>query len=158
MELRPARVVELEAVLALAVAFYSEDGFTTPEARLSSHLQALLRSSAARVTVASEGTVLLGFAVTTTSFGLENGLIAELEDLYVVPAARRRGVARSLIDDSVRWAGALGCAQLELVVAPNGHDVSSLLDYYRRRGFHDEGRRLLAHRLTGDSRDVERRE
>ncbi|HJP79006.1 MAG TPA: GNAT family N-acetyltransferase [Pseudonocardiaceae bacterium] len=157
MEIRAAQAGELAAVLALAVAFYAEDGFTTPETRLRTHLQALLRTPAARVAVASEGTALLGFAVTTTSFGLENGLIAELEDLYVVPSARRRGVARGLIDDSVQWAGALGCAQLELVVAPNGHDASSLLDYYRRRGFHDEGRLLLAHRLTGDSRDLERR-
>jgi hypothetical protein len=37
------------------------------------------------------------------------------------------------------------------VVAPNGQDVTHLLEYYRRRGFADEGRRLLARRLVGDS-------
>jgi aminoglycoside 6'-N-acetyltransferase I len=147
MELRPAQPAELDAVLALAVAFYAEDGFTTAETRLRAHLRVLLDSSAARVMVASDGNELLGFAVTTTSFGLEDGLIAELEDLYVVPAARLHGIARRLIDDSVQWAGEHGCAHLELVVAPNGRDASSLLAYYNRRGFSDDGRRLLARPL-----------
>lgn len=135
-------------MLALAVAFYAEDGFTTTAARLRTHLDVLLRSSAARVAVASDGHELVGFAITTTSFGLENGRIAELEDLYVVPAARRHGIAGRLIDDSVHWAREYGCAQLELVVAPNGGDVSSLLTYYGHRGFRDDERKLLTRRLA----------
>jgi hypothetical protein len=33
---------------------------------------------------------------------------------------------------------------LEIVIAPNGHDVTHLLSYYRARGFVDEGRQVLA--------------
>ena len=33
---------------------------------------------------------------------------------------------------------------LEVVVAPNGQDVTHLFAYYRARGFVDEGRRILA--------------
>lgn len=99
--LRTAGPADLAAVLPLAVAFYAEDGFDTGEHALRSNLSVLLASPAARVTVVQSATQLLGFAVTTTSFGLENGLIAELEDLFVVPMARRRGLGDRLIADSV---------------------------------------------------------
>lgn len=86
----------------------------------------------------------VAFAITTTSFGLENGPVAELEDLYVTPDARRLGLAAALIADSAAWARGRGCRQLELVVAPNGLDVTHLLRYYERRGFIEDGRQLLA--------------
>ncbi|WP_431957846.1 GNAT family N-acetyltransferase [Nocardia lijiangensis] len=144
---RAAGPVDLSAVLALAVAFYSEDGFATGEPELRGNLATLLASPAARVAVAHSADRLLGFAVTTTSFGLESGLVAELEDLFVVPAARRRGLAGQLIEDSVGWARERGCRCLELVIAPNGRDVGHLFAYYLARGFHNDGRRLISRRL-----------
>lgn len=145
--LRAAGPADLAAVVALAVAFYAEDGFATGEHALRSNLAVLLASPAARVAVVQSPDRLLGFAVTTTSFGLENGLIAELEDLFVVPAARRRGLAGRLIADSVGWARERGCQHLELVIAPNGRDVGHLFDYYRAHGFLDDGRHLISHPL-----------
>ncbi|PXX54773.1 aminoglycoside 6'-N-acetyltransferase I [Nocardia tenerifensis] len=144
---RAAGSGELAAVLAMAVAFYAEDGFSTGEKELRDNLTTLLASSAARVAVACSGDQLLGFAITTTSFGLENGLIAELEDLFVVPGARRRGLAGLLIEDSAGWARERGCRCLELVVAPNDREVGHLFAYYRERGFRDDGRRLISRRL-----------
>jgi aminoglycoside 6'-N-acetyltransferase I len=158
MSLRTAAGGDFEAILELAVDFYAEDGFTTPRPALARHLRHLLGSDAAHVAVAEAGGAeaggaeaggaIAGFAISTSSYGLENGLIAELEDLYVAPAARRRGLAGRLIEDSVRWATGIGAAHLENVVAPNGLDVSHLLRYYRARGFADDGRRLLARPLT----------
>ncbi|MGK8557856.1 GNAT family N-acetyltransferase [Nocardia gipuzkoensis] len=141
--LRAAGHVDLAAVLALAVAFYSEEGFTSSEQALRSNLAALLTSPTARVAVADSADQLLGFAVTTTGFGLENGLIAELEDLFVVPTARRRGLAGRFIEDSAGWARQQGCGSLELVIAPNGRDVGHLFDFYLARGFQNDGRRLI---------------
>jgi GNAT superfamily N-acetyltransferase len=43
--------------------------------------------------------------------------VAELEDLFVVPIARHRGLGRRLIADSVVWAREQGCQRMELVVA-----------------------------------------
>lgn len=143
MDIRTAAPHDLGAILDLAVAFYTEDGFTTPRERLALHLRKLLTSDAARVAVIEEHDAVVAFAVSTSSYGLENGLIAELEDLYVTPAARRRGLAQALIDDSARWAWEIGAAHLEIVIAPNGLDVGHLYRYYRARGFRDEGRRML---------------
>ncbi|MFI6735414.1 GNAT family N-acetyltransferase [Nonomuraea sp. NPDC050451] len=148
MSIRTAREADLPALLALAVAFYEEDGFTTPEGDLKANLTTLITSPAARVAVSEEDGRVIAFAITTTSFGLESGLIAELEDLYVAPEARRRGEANRLIEDSRSWAAELGCSLLEIVIAPNGNDVSHLFDFYGKRGFLDEGRRLLSRPLS----------
>jgi aminoglycoside 6'-N-acetyltransferase I len=147
MPIRTATPDDLPSLLALAVAFYEEDGFSTPEAKLRTNLTTLVDSPTARVVVSEVDGAVVAFAITTTTFGLENGLIAELEDLYVAPEARRRGEAQRLIEDSTRWAAGRGCAHLEIVIAPNGQDVSHLFDFYRARGFLDEGRRLLGRPL-----------
>jgi GNAT superfamily N-acetyltransferase len=148
MTLRPATAGDLPVLLDLAVAFYQEDGFATPRPALAAHLRVLLDSPGrARVAVTVEDGQVAGFGITTTTFGLENGLIAELEDLYVAPAWRRRGLARALIEDSAAWAAGIGAAQLEIVIAPNGQDVSHLFRYYAARGFTDDGRRLLSRPL-----------
>ncbi|GAA2632438.1 GNAT family N-acetyltransferase [Paractinoplanes durhamensis] len=148
MTLRTAVPGDFDAVLALAVDFYAEDGFATPRSRLAAHLEHLLGSDAAHVAVIASGGAVVAFAISTSSYGLENGLIAELEDLYVAPDFRRRGLAASLIEDSAAWATGIGAAQLELVVAPNGTDASHLFRYYRADGFVDEGRQLLARPLS----------
>ena len=87
------------------------------------------------------------FAISTVEFGLECGRIAMLEDLYVAPEYRGRGIGRELVEDSARWARTMGSRQVELVVAPNGQDVSHLFAYYASLGFLDEGRRLLSRPL-----------
>jgi aminoglycoside 6'-N-acetyltransferase I len=148
VSVRQARPADVGAILELAVAFYAEDGFATPRDRLHTHLRHLVGSQAARVAVAAVDGVITGFGITTSSYGLECGLSAELEDLYVAPAARRRGLAQALIDDSARWARGIGATDLEIVIAPNGMDVAHLFTYYLARGFHDEGRRILVMPLT----------
>lgn len=146
---RQARPAELQTVLDLATAFYIEDGFTTPVWRLRENLLVLLDSDSARVAVAcGRDDEIVGFAITTLSFGLEYGRIAELEDLFVLPAHRHRGIGTVLTDDGAEWARSRGCHALELVVAPNGNDVGHLIDYYARRGFTDGGRRLLSRELA----------
>ncbi len=145
--LRAAGPPDLEPLLALATAFYAEDGFTTSAPDLRRNLLVLLSSSEARTAVVDRDGQLVAFAITTSSFGLENGQIAELEDLYVAPGQRRHGHAGRLISDSAAWARLRGCSHLELVVAPQGHDVTHLHDFYRAHGFGDDGRRLLSRPL-----------
>ena len=148
MTLRTATAGDLDVLLELAVDFYAEDNFTTPRDALAANLRVLVDSDRARLAAGLDDTShVVAFGITTTTFGLENGLIAELEDLYVDPSARRRGLARELIEDSAAWATSIGASQLQLVIAPNGQDVSHLFRYYTARGFTDDGRRLLARPL-----------
>jgi GNAT superfamily N-acetyltransferase len=148
-EVRRALAADYAAVLDLATAFYTEDGFATPASQLRENLLLLLDLDRARVAVAcGHDEEIVGFAITTLSFGLEHGRIAELEDLFVIPAHRRKGIGGVLIDDSAEWAASRGCPVLEIVIAPNGSDDSHHVGYYARRGFTDEGRRLLGRNLA----------
>jgi GNAT superfamily N-acetyltransferase len=148
VDIRAARPTDLARVLTMATQFYIEDGFATPVSELCNNLAILLRTDTARVAIAARQDDIVGFAVTTVCFGLEQGVVAELEDLFVEPAHRRTGVGCALIDDSACWAQSRGSRSLELVIAPNGSDVAQLFGYYARRNFTDEGRRLLSRNLT----------
>jgi aminoglycoside 6'-N-acetyltransferase I len=44
--------------------------------------------------------------------GTETSPVAFLEGLYVVPAERGKGIARSLVRETMRWARERGCAEL----------------------------------------------
>ena len=142
--LRAAGLDDLTELMRLAREFYDEDGFTTSDAELDRNFRVLLADrSSARICLALDNGSGIGFALTTCRVVLESGVVAELQDLYVMPAHRRRGIGTLLIDDAIGWAKAQQASSLELVVAPNGRDVSELLSYYGAQGFLDEGRRLL---------------
>ena len=142
--LRTARVDDLPELLRLAREFYDEDGFTTSDDDLDRNFRALFGAeTSAHICLAVRDGSAIGFALTTTDLILESGLVAELQDLYVMPAHRGSGVGTRLMDESQQWAKQRGAALLEIVVAPNGQDVSRLFDYYATKGFRDEGRRLL---------------
>lgn len=147
---RVAAPSDLAGLTQLAVAPYSEDGCTSAPDTLAGNLQALVASHAARVALVADPAdgALIAFAVTSTSFGLENGLIAELEDLYVAPEFRRRGVGTLLVEDAATWASQRGCTQLEVVIAPNGRDVEHLHRYYDALGFGDDGRQIRSRNLA----------
>jgi aminoglycoside 6'-N-acetyltransferase I len=148
VELRNATYDDREVLVRMARAFYDEDGFTTTDEELASNFDVLLHADDAHLVLAAVAGSVAGFALTTTAFILESGLVAELQDLYVVPAARSAGVGAALIEDAAEWARSRSAGLLEVVIAPNGRDVAHLLDYYRARGFADEGRRILARALS----------
>jgi aminoglycoside 6'-N-acetyltransferase I len=144
----PATSGDLESVVALATCFYGEEGFDTPAEDLRDHAASLIASPAALVLLAVADDQPAGFAITTTSYGLEHGLIAELEDLYILAHARGRGLARRLMDQSRAWATASGCSELEVVVDPEGEARHGLVGFYARLGFEDHGRRILSQELA----------
>lgn len=146
--LRPAGDADRAVLLELADAFYRETGFNTSREELHANLRALMESDSAHVAVYDRANRILGFAVTTTTLGLEAGLVAELQDLYVEPGRRRQGIAAQLLNDAAAWAADAGARDLEVVIAGNGADVSHLHDYYDDRGFIDNGRRLRSRRLV----------
>ena len=147
MTIRAATRDDLPTLFRLTRAFYDEDGFATSDAGLRRNLETVLSLPTAHVVVVEGRAELIAFALTTTAFILESGVVAELQDLYVAPQHRRRGIAAALIDDAARWAQDQSATLLEIVVAPNGRDVSSLVGYYTARGFRDEGRKILMRAL-----------
>jgi ribosomal protein S18 acetylase RimI-like enzyme len=62
--------------------------------------------------------------------------VAELYQVWIDPAYRRRGVGHRMIDATLDWARSAGVRQMHLAVAL-GSD--SALDFYRRLGFVETG-------------------
>jgi aminoglycoside 6'-N-acetyltransferase I len=147
-DIRVAAPADLGVLVGLARAFYDEHGFATTDAELVHNFEVLLRADNAHLVLATVDGLVTGFALSTTAFILESGLVAELQVLYVAPHARASGIGTALIDDAARWAKSRSATLLEVVIAPNGQDVTRLDHYYRARGFVDEGRRILVRTLS----------
>ena len=58
---------------------------------------------------------------------------AEITELYVQPASRRRGVGKALIDAALAHARHLGCTEVHLLVDPRN---TVALSFYQAVGFH----------------------
>ena len=132
-----------EAVLPLLERFFAEEGFETPKVQIGEQLVELIAGSDSAVFLARIGDRPVGVATVTTSAGIELGLSAELEDLYVVPEARGAGIGSALIDAVRGWCRSRGCSLVAVVVTPEGQANHNLVAYYTRRGFHETGRTLL---------------
>ena len=55
-----------------------------------------------------------------------------LNAIYVVPKARNRGIATSLVQKALRWATEQGCQEADLNVLVNSHNAKGL---YKKLGF-----------------------
>jgi aminoglycoside 6'-N-acetyltransferase I len=90
-----------------------------PEGAATEHARdmadALARGHFVRIAVDDAGAGV-GFVEASKRVDYVNGAstspVAFLEGLYVEPAARRRGVARALVEAVIAWASAAGCHEL----------------------------------------------
>jgi len=110
---------------------------------MRTRLAGMLKDDDSAVFLAWLGNEAVGVATVTTSSGIELGLSAELEDLYVLPKARNSGVGSALIASVEDWCRMRGCTLISVVVTPEGQAAHNLIEYYHRRGFEETGRTLM---------------
>ena len=141
----PGSETDIAAAGDLLIAFFAEEGLATPPERTYRNLIELLAapSNAVLLARASDGSPL-GVATLTSAHSIEQGRVAELEDLYVVPAMRRDGLGRALVRAAVETArDQLGCGTIAVVVTAHGQHDLGLVDYYLGLGFADLDRKML---------------
>ncbi len=143
IEIVEYRSVFRERALQLLDSFFRVEGFAVPAQLLAKRFDRFPADDGNAVLLALSGEEVLGVITLTTTFGLEFGLSAELEDLYVAPEARGRGVASHLLDASLAWCRAQGVKEAYLVVLPEDVAAGRLVRFYEARGFVEKGRRLL---------------
>ena len=136
-----------EAALCLLERFFREEGFSTPAQEMRASLHTMTTASDSAVFLAWRGTESVGVATVTTSVGVEYGRSAELEDLYVLPAERGKGVASALIEAVCAWCCEMGVSAVLVTVTPEGEKEHKLLDYYQRRRFVNTRRLILERTL-----------
>lgn len=146
MTVRRASVLEIGSIVSLYAAFFREDGISTPEAAIRDNLGKMLEDSRACVFVAEENGALIGLSSGSLTFGVEFGCVAELEDLYVVPAARGRGWASKLASAVLDWAVTEGASDVVLVIASEAERDQALTRFYGKLGFRDS-RRITMYRV-----------
>lgn len=140
---RQATVAEAGLAQPLIERFFAEEGFDAPPGQIRRQLLGLLGDEESAVFLAWQNETAVGVATVTTTSGIELGLSAELEDLYVLPQAREQGAGAALIEAVKGWCRGRGCSLVAVVVTPDGQAAHDLIGYYRRRGFVETGRTLL---------------
>ena len=141
--IRPVRASDFAAACGLLARFFAEEGFTTPASKVAANLRAMIDDPFCWAALAWVGDEPLGITTISTNRGVEFGLQGEIGDLYVLPGARGRGIARALVDASVAWCRERGCASVQVVITPEGQSAHDLMSFYNRLDFAPTGRSLV---------------
>ena len=138
LQIRPANLRDVPALVALMTSFYAEADFPLPAAPAARAFEALLtdpRLGGAWL-AEREGTPV-GHAVLTACFSMEyGGLRAFIDDLYVRPEARGRGVGAALLAAARDSAMTRGVRALHVEV---GVENATARRLYSRAGYSDSG-------------------
>jgi GNAT superfamily N-acetyltransferase len=146
MEITAAGRRDRAEVIALLAAQLAEHAIELAPDRLASAVDGVLADPARGVlfVARAEGTAV-GVAYLSFTWTLEHGgPVGWLEELYVVPSQRGRGIGTALLDVVGRRARAAGCGAVELEVDA-GHARAARL--YTRHGFRELPRTRFSLRL-----------
>ena len=145
-EFRPARLDDLTLILSLMEGFYRETG--TPfdaEAAGRALVTLVADPSLGRLFLIETGERTAGYVVLTLGFSLEFlGRDAFVDELFVAPEHRGRGLGLGTLRFLESVAGGLGVTALHLEVGPENEKAQGL---YRRAGFEDRRHHLMTRRL-----------
>ena len=141
--IRPAAAPDVPTLVALMTAFYAEADFPLPAAPAARAFQALLADPRlGGAWLAEVDGEAVGHAVLTVSFSMEyGGLRGFVDDFYVRPAARARGVGLALLGAVRSACAARGVRALHVEVGPENATARRL---YARAGYVESGHLLLS--------------
>jgi GNAT superfamily N-acetyltransferase len=134
--------------------FFAEEGLATTSSRQRAGLGAMLDDPRSAVMLAQGGDddEVVGIATASWQTSVEHARVARIAELYVAPAARRRGIATALVEAVAGWARTQGCSTLVVAVGPDGELSHGVAGFFAQRGFDDEYRKLLAFELSADAK------
>jgi ribosomal protein S18 acetylase RimI-like enzyme len=149
---RAAGAGDAAAVLEMMRAFYAEEGLVVGEG-VERALRGLLADAGAGcVFVASSGTRAVGYGVLAFFYSVERGgRTGLLDELYIEPPHRGRGVGRAALAFALEQAREAECAGVVLEVSAKNARARAL---YERMGFRGLGREMLYREVGRDSGDA----
>ena len=144
----PARFDDIPTLIDLMAEFYAESGFPLPAANARAAFTSLLadtRLGGAWIARTNDGEPI-GHVVLTLCFSMEyGGLRGFVDDLFVRPVSRGRGVAATLLETVVADCTARGVRALHVEVGPDNGIAQRV---YARSGFVGSGHTLLTRALA----------
>ena len=139
--------VDADALVGLARAFHLEDGHALDRRGEAALLQITRGEPFARAWIARADGSAVGYLVITLGYSVEyGGRDGFIDDLYLAPEVRGRGLGRKLLEFALARAAELGIGTLHLEVEPGNENAARL---YRSAGFAETGRRLMRAHLAG---------
>jgi GNAT superfamily N-acetyltransferase len=145
MRIEAANIETFKAVLKLVRSQFEEHEIELASDTLSEAVRVLLTDRLRGAVFLASDPDPIGVAVTAFTWTLEHGgLVAWLDELFVVPAHRGRGVGRQLLLRVLDAAKEAGCRAVELEVDAEHTRAEHL---YRREGFAPLSRRRWSTRL-----------
>ena len=140
--IRPAGPPDVPVLVALMTAFYAESDYPLPPAPAARAFHALLDDARlGGVWLAELDGDAVGHAVLTVGFSMEyGGLRGFVDDLFVRPAHRGRGLAAALLGAVRRRCVDDGVRAVHVEV---GRENGAARRVYHRAGFADSGHLLL---------------
>jgi ribosomal protein S18 acetylase RimI-like enzyme len=141
--MRRAHQEDIPLLIELMAWFYAESGYDLDRPLAEEAFAALLSGEhLGCVWLIDEGGRAVGYVVVTFRFGMEyGGLMACLDDLYVLPESRNRGLSTAALAQVRVFCEEVGIRAITVEVAP---DNGPALTVYRRLGLTESpGRQLL---------------
>jgi ribosomal protein S18 acetylase RimI-like enzyme len=139
--IRLATLTDVDVLVRLMRQFYAEEAFTLSE-RAARAFEVLLDDSRlGQVWMIEDDGHPAGFVVLTVGFSMEyGGLRGFVDDFYVAPQYRRRGLGHAALEEVKRACHRRGVRAL---LVETGPDNEAAISAYRSVGFEDSGRALL---------------
>jgi GNAT superfamily N-acetyltransferase len=130
VEIRPARAGEVEELLPLMRAYCDFYEVTPEDAGLMEMARTLIADpEQGAMFIARSGDGAVGFATLDWKWSsLKGARIGFLEDIFVTPDARGRGIADALIETCAERCRDLGMPAIQWLTAPENHRAQSVYD------------------------------
>jgi ribosomal protein S18 acetylase RimI-like enzyme len=133
-QLRLASQEDVSALVPLLLAQLREHGVPARETSVAKQVSAMIAApDQGLVLLVERDKCVLGVAYVSFAHPLEHdGEVAWLEELYVIPEERSRGVGQKLLSEVIQRAEQRGCVSVDLEIAADHVRAANL---YRRNGF-----------------------
>lgn len=148
MEIREITEAEVDTAVSLLVRFFAEEGFSGTPETIATNARLLWADPYHWIALEWRNGIAVGVVTVTTMLYVEWGRLGEIGDLYVLPEARRSGVASALIDAAKAKCRELGCSAVSVTITPEGEARHGLASFYQRFGFVSSGRTIVTHVLA----------
>jgi GNAT superfamily N-acetyltransferase len=153
-----AQQADVPQILALMRQYWAFENIAGFDAELLSQLLKRIMSQPhlGSVWVARANDVVVGYLIAVRVFSFEyRGIVAEIDEMFVIPPARGSGVGAALVKAAEVTLSAAGCTSIQLQL---GVANDAARAFYRRRGYvARSGFALMGKSLVASAREEPRR-
>jgi GNAT superfamily N-acetyltransferase len=148
VQIRRADTDDIGTAIGLLRRFFSEGGFGEAMGCMDDTVTTVVDHDDSAVFLAIGESRSIGIATNRIEPALGGGRPSVIEHLYVVPDARRHGVADALLAAALGWAREQACPSVFVTFRREDDERHDLSAFYVRRGFEIVGDTVLVRRLS----------